>query len=377
MKRNIAKRTHVRFGIAAIAMAIGKKDWKTHRSLAVAIQALFWDMWQHSRSDEQRALTVELLLWVRDARHGMGFRKAYRDTVHALVTTDKRSHALVRIHLNNIPEVGRWDDLTALFGTPLEQDAADLWVAAIKAGDTRAAKWAKRGMVPLQRALGTNEAGLRWLLRSRRDVDVEQLMCAHRWDEIDYSALRQPVLNRYHKAFMRHDTERFQDFLAAQGDSSVPAPHERAVVASLESLLGASISPTPFDDLSAQSRLWAAPHLSGDINIHDLAGAAGGCAAVRRESGYLVQLADEHGECWDEMLRIRRDSNIRGTMHVALGLDRTQSTEMVANHFGIAPDSVRRQLNRFLKRINAEDHPLLAQFLTAALEHLRPHTLGT
>ncbi|ODN29844.1 DUF2828 family protein [Fervidobacterium thailandense] len=172
--------------------------------------SLFQKMWALN-SLEDRLLSMKLLFWLRDCRGGAGNRSGFRSCAKWLAVNDAR---WMEANLELVPEHGRWDDLKVFFGTPLEEAAARLWARAIADGNVLAAKWAKREYKPLQRALGVNEAGLRKLLSSlRKEHIVEHKMCQNLWHEIDYSKVPSVALGRYSRAFIRHDEERFNEYL--------------------------------------------------------------------------------------------------------------------------------------------------------------------
>jgi len=176
--------------------------------------SLFQKMWV---VDEE--LSMKLLFWLRDCRGGAGNRSGFRECINWLATYDPSlpfdfpNYKWVEANLHLIPEYGRWDDLKALFGTDLEEEAARFWVDAIKKKDILAAKWAKRHYKPLQKALNTNEAGLRRLLsRIRKQHIVEYKMCSNLWREIEYPKVPSVAMARYTNTFARHDEEGFRKF---------------------------------------------------------------------------------------------------------------------------------------------------------------------
>lgn len=177
-----------------------------------------------------KALTMRLLLWLRDCRGGAGNRSATRDILHWLAKHDPQ---WILANIGWLPLVGRWDDLMSLFGTELESSAAQLWAGAIASNDVLAAKWADRSYRPLQKAMKKNEAELRKLLsRIRKEHIVEFKMCAADWEKITYEHVPSVAMARYTKAFGRHDEERFQAYkeALAAGKTTVKAsvlfPHD-------------------------------------------------------------------------------------------------------------------------------------------------------
>lgn len=168
---------------------------------------------------------VRIALWTRDIRGGAGERQQFANFVKKLITVAPSIAAAV---CDKIPEVGRFDDLMVFWGTVLEHRAAELWVAAINEGNGLAAKWAPRkdskGAKPLRSIKGFNESEWRKYVVARTEV-VEQLMCANKWDEIDYEKVPSLASARYNKAFDRHDPIRRQKFEEAleSGEAKINA----------------------------------------------------------------------------------------------------------------------------------------------------------
>ena len=71
--------------------------------------------------DPVRALRT--LFYARDVRGGLGERRVFRVLLRHLAAY---APACVEKNLPLIPEYGRWDDVLALFGTPLESAAIRL-----------------------------------------------------------------------------------------------------------------------------------------------------------------------------------------------------------------------------------------------------------
>lgn len=161
--------------------------------------------------DPNRAMKV--LFWARDAREGAGERQIFRDIIKYLAEAHPES--LLK-NLEYIPEFGRWDDLLALEGTDLEGDAFSLISRAIEDGNGLAAKWMPRKgatAAKLRNSMGLTPKMYRKILVGLTDV-VEQLMCAKRWDEIDFSKLPSLASARYQKAFMKNAEANYQEYIS-------------------------------------------------------------------------------------------------------------------------------------------------------------------
>ena len=68
---------------------------------------------------EDRLLAMKLLFYMRDIRGGQGERRIFRVVLKHLANTNPD---VISKNMMLIPEYGRWDDLYALEGTPLEKD---------------------------------------------------------------------------------------------------------------------------------------------------------------------------------------------------------------------------------------------------------------
>jgi hypothetical protein len=175
-------------------------------------------------------VSMKLLLWLRDCRGGSGNRSASREIIKWLSENDAD---WLRANLPLIPMYGRWDDLRSLFGTPLQDEAAMLWSAAIKANDVLAAKWADRNDWPLRHQFRMKIGDFRRLLaKIRKNHIVEYKMCKKNWNEIDYNKIPSVAMARYTKAFFRNDEDRFKKYKEGlvTGESTIHAsvlfPHD-------------------------------------------------------------------------------------------------------------------------------------------------------
>lgn len=152
--------------------------------------------------DENPELATRLLLWGRDVRGGAGERTLFRDNVKQL-PKDLRLKVL-----HKIPEVGRWDDVLEFIGTDLELEALALIRTALKEGNGLCAKWMPRPDKPLGKSLWHklgygSPKEYRKTLVGLTNV-LETLMCAQKWDEIDFNKLTSMNHIKYPKAFRRH-----------------------------------------------------------------------------------------------------------------------------------------------------------------------------
>lgn len=179
---------------------------------------------------EDAITSFKLLMWLRDCRDGSGNRSGSRAIVNWLANNHPE---WIQANIHLLPVVGRWDDLTVLFNTPLRDYAGNFWANAIDGGDILAAKWAKRHYKPIRQALGMKEVDFRKLLSHiRKNHIVEHKMCQGQWNKIDYKTVPSVAMARYTKAFIKNDEKRFQAYKNAlvQGTTTVHAetlfPHD-------------------------------------------------------------------------------------------------------------------------------------------------------
>lgn len=179
--------------------------------------------------NEDAQLTLRTLFYSRDVRGGAGEREVFRTFIKHLAQTNPDKISKV-IHL--IPVYGRWDDLYALVGTPLESLAFDTikeqWLKDIATDKPSImAKWLKsvNTSSKVSVALGTKTAkalGLhvsiyrKALSKLRKNINVlEKLISAGNWEEVNYSHVPSQANLKYGKAFMKHDAARRSAYFEA------------------------------------------------------------------------------------------------------------------------------------------------------------------
>jgi hypothetical protein len=231
-------------------------------------------------------LATRVALWARDIRGGAGERKIFRDILVDLAASDpNRAVALGR----KVPELGRWDDLLVLVGTPLETFAFETIREALEAGNGLCAKWMPRqGPVAakLRNYLGWTPKFYRKRLVELTKV-VETQMCAKDWDNINFNHVPSVASTRYKKAFARH-TEKYKEW-AQKLVSKDPEVRESVKVNAgavypydvLKGLIGAynvNYAKANLDHIVAQ---WEAlPNYVGDANVLPLVDVSGSMTSL-------------------------------------------------------------------------------------------------
>ena len=200
--------------------------------------------------NEDFPLAVAWLFYARDVREGLGERRLFRALIKHLANTHPK---LVEQLLNEIAEYGRWDDLLTLLDTAAYDAVVELVVKQLKSDINNMAenkpisllaKWmpsvntssavTRAQANILIKAMGVSPRNYRKMLSHLRAYLklVEVSASANEWSEINYSAVPSKANLKYKEAFLKHDKERREAYLAsvARGDakinSSVAFPHD-------------------------------------------------------------------------------------------------------------------------------------------------------
>lgn len=184
--------------------------------------------------EEDALRALKCLFYLRNVRGGQGERRFFRVVLKWLAKNHPED--VIR-NLENIPFYGRWDDLYALVGTPVEDKMFYLMkqqlVLDLKSKTpSLLAKWLKsentsshesRQLATLTRQkFNLTSREYRKALSSLRERIrvLERLMSAGRWNEIEFDKIPSRAGMIYRNAFARHDIERqkigkttYEDFM--------------------------------------------------------------------------------------------------------------------------------------------------------------------
>lgn len=174
---------------------------------------------------------LKTLFYARDIREGLGERKIFCTILKYLA---KAHPEAVRPNLDLIGVYGRYDDWYCLIGTPVEEDmwmamkkqfekdlsdyqqnkAISLLAKWIKTADSKSEKTRKLGILTAKK-LGYKVYNFKRIVRSMRKYIgvIEGLMSTGKWDEIRYSDVSSRAMLIYRNAFLRHDRERFGEYI--------------------------------------------------------------------------------------------------------------------------------------------------------------------
>jgi hypothetical protein len=180
---------------------------------------------------EDPLLATKTSFYARNVRGGLGERLVSRLMWKWLALNHPE---IMAKNVGYIPDFGRWDDLYAFMGTEVEAMAWEMIGEQLKedvknAADNQPisllAKWLKsiNTSSPQSRALGkltAQKLGMsertyrKTLADLRAYINVtETAMSAGKWGNIKYDGVPSKAMANYRKAFGRHDTERFGDFI--------------------------------------------------------------------------------------------------------------------------------------------------------------------
>lgn len=190
---------------------------------------------------ENPLMATKIAFYARDIRGGLGERKVFRTIIKYMAEYHPEA---LRPNLDLVGVFGRYDDLYCLIGTPLEDDmwaamknqfeedlknmhdgnAISLLAKWIKTADASSERTRKLGVLTAQK-LGYPVYNFKRIVRAmRKQIGVvESLMSAGEWDKIKYSDVPSRAMMVYRKAFMRHDADRYSEFInkAVNGETKI------------------------------------------------------------------------------------------------------------------------------------------------------------
>ena len=195
--------------------------------------------------NEDPETAMKLLFYIRDIRGGYGEKSTFIDMLKWVADNHPES---VEKNLWGILEYGKAKDLYCLIGTKCEQamwsfiknqfetDVKNMksgksisllakWLATPDASSKTTAALGKK----TAKAIGYDYRNMKsykiLLRRLRRYLDIpEAKMCLGQWNQIEYSKIGSQCLIKYHNAFIKHDTDRYNEFLnkAINGERNIP-----------------------------------------------------------------------------------------------------------------------------------------------------------
>lgn len=189
-------------------------------------------------------LSLRALFYMRDIKGGQGERNSFRIICRWLSINSPESIIRNMIH---IPIFGRWDDFytfvtiekTKEFALNIIKERFDKDIESASQGKNVSllGKWLKsenassketKKLARITREfLGlTGEAYRKSLTLLRKQINiVESIMSQKLWDQVEYQHVPSYAMKMYRKAFGKHDSERFQQYLSdvANGQKKINA----------------------------------------------------------------------------------------------------------------------------------------------------------
>ena len=170
---------------------------------------------------ENPVYALKCLFYIRDVRGGQGERRFFRVVIKAMAQ-DPSMRETIKRNMNNIAEFGRWDDLYAFVGTPLEKDALDimkhqlaldiqcktpsLLAKWLKSENASSKETARLGNITRKHLNMSHKQYRKVLAALRTRINVlEKLMSENRWDEIEFDKIPSKAGLIYKNAFARRD----------------------------------------------------------------------------------------------------------------------------------------------------------------------------
>lgn len=163
---------------------------------------------------EDREVALRIAQWLRDVRGGAGERDLFRQILTWLENHNPEDAERL---LKKIPIVGRWDDIFVFKNSIVKAAAFTMLGDALRARDGLAAKWTPRQgplAAEIRNFFGMSPKFYRKSLVELSNT-VEQLMCANKWDEINFSHVPSVAAARYKKAFWKKQPDRYKSYVDA------------------------------------------------------------------------------------------------------------------------------------------------------------------
>lgn len=182
----------------------GTLIWKQPSEYMQKWYAAYW---------ENKELAFKLLFWMRDIRGWAGVRDAFNYIYNQLSPEEKKHF------VKYIPEFGRWKDVFELAEQDFEpfKDIIEFYMVKwyFKSDFALFCKWfPRKGIVfnETRKMLWWSPKQLRKYIVLGSDT-VETQMSNKQWSEILYEHVPSKAFAKYQKAFERHDSVRFREFV--------------------------------------------------------------------------------------------------------------------------------------------------------------------
>lgn len=182
--------------------------------------------------EEDSTLALKALFYIRDCRGGQGERRFFRVCYKWLAN---EYPMVAEKNLQNVPEMGRWDDLFCLLDTPvrtnvlhfikrqlmldmedcIDNKAISLLAKWIPSENTHSKATREKAKVVREYLHMTSRDYRRMLSKLRAHLNVlERLMSANEWDKIEFDKIPSKAGLVYRNAFARRDmiAKKYEEF---------------------------------------------------------------------------------------------------------------------------------------------------------------------
>jgi hypothetical protein len=191
----------------------------------------------HLSWQQNPKLTLKVIFWAGDVRQGAGERRFFRLALKWLEQSYPKT-LIKNIQSGNIEFFNRWDSLFELTQDDQVTKAILQHIQeGLEAKDGLLAKWLPRKKQYnnfkkiLQEYLQIEDEQYRKLIVGLSKT-VEQQISKNDWASVEYPKVPSQAFNKYRQAFLRHDPQRFDQFIDAvnQGKAKIKAevvyPHQ-------------------------------------------------------------------------------------------------------------------------------------------------------
>ena len=182
--------------------------------------------------NENPLLATKMLFYIGNIRGGLGERRTFKICLKWLA--ENYPEVMIK-NISLIPFYNRWDSVFQLIGTPVEKEMWHLVKTQLHEDNMNAinhkpisllAKWlpsenasskeTKKLAYKVMSELGLEPRRYRKTLSYLREYlrITERDMSAKNWGNINYEAVPSKAMLNYREAFVRHDEERFNEYLA-------------------------------------------------------------------------------------------------------------------------------------------------------------------
>lgn len=227
-------------------VTVTEKGMTAYKSTLSKVLDLFQDGFSYRRNPESvsqlireaaledKNLTLRCLFYIRDIHEGQGEREVFRSGMRTFLSLYPEASHVLNLIATGEKQYGRWDDLVALIGISDKIDKEIFTIIAnqlnrdqinvanenfekvsllakwLPSCNTSSAKTRALG-AKVWRGIGFKDERTYRLILSglRKAINIVESKISTKDYSFDYSKLPSLAINKYKKAFLRHDSERY------------------------------------------------------------------------------------------------------------------------------------------------------------------------